>query len=1403
MRSSIPLLAALLASSAVAASAPDPDWAKRAQGGIAALEYRFSWHGGHLQAPNRAHDLRASIRPDGFEIVSRTQGAEKLRFELVLRRVGRSDEPEEVGEGVVAFGDPRAEIRRRGGITEWFLNGTSGLKHGVDLAAPPRGERGEVVLEFSLAGNVTAFPEGSSAVSLHNPQGSPVVHYGGLAVSDARGEVLPSRFEIGLGVLRIVFDDRGATYPVTVDPLASAPAWSFEANQDGARTGNAVSTAGDVNGDGYSDVLVAAAAFDEGAFVDAGKVFVFHGNSSGSLGAPVWGFAADQSGANLGCSVTALGDVNGDGYDDIAVGAFLYDGATPDRGRVHVFQGGPDGLTGPSRVLEGSQTGEHFGVRVAGADVNGDGFRDLLVGAWGYDVLSPFTFLDVGRVLVYLGGTSGIAASPAWQRIGEFETGLLGVGLAGLGDVNGDGYEDFAAGSIGWDGDFIGQESIGAVEVYHGGPGTPSLAVRFLGTQPGQQLGYAVAGGDFDGDGYSDLAVSSSTWDDSGMTDAGLVQVYRGGAGGINAGSLWWSRAGARAFSQLGFSLGAVDANGDGLADLILGSDVWDDGVTNADVGQVLLFHGRRTGFPVAPDWTRNGTQNFAYFGVSVASAGDVNGDGFGDVVIGEYGWDGPEFDEGRASLYLGSAGTPQDTFGVKLGTGVGSEQYGYAVASAGDVNGDGYADAIVGAPYYDSGQVAEGKVFFYPGGPSGLTNAPLWVWESNQANAVFGWAVSGAGDINGDGYDDLLVGAPFFDSPLLNEGAVFPFFGGPFGPDIAAPAIVSGQADARLGSWVAPAGDVDRDGYGDVAMGAPYTDVGSNVNAGRLLVGRGSAAGIQPVFWNVDGGQPGELMGSASAAGDFNRDGYSDLLVGAPGYDLLYGQEGRVLIYLGGSGGLASGAVWSRSGNGVSQASADINLGYSVAAVGDVNGDGFGDWVVGAPGGLRNGGPPYEGVAVLYYGAANLTGVFETWFTEGGQDHAGYGRAVGAAGDVNGDGYDDFAVGARDWDEGTSNTNGKLWVYLGSPAGVSTGASWTQTGGLTNGFAASISAGDFDGDGFSDLLVGAPYESLNEGAAHVYYGNGGRGARRLGRQAFQGNLLRPVAMLGMTDTTGFNARIEAGSPAGRARVSAQAEAKPLVVPFDGLGLAPAGPQLMGAGGAPVSYAITFGALSLNTPYKWRYRVRTANPAFPRTPWLAFRAVGSTQADVHTVCGLWYGDADGDGYGRTSVVSTDCSPPAGYVAQSGDCDDGNPAVHPGAPELCDAVDNDCDRFVDDGAPRPLVTGLVGSKVPDPSPYMVSWSWDAAPGATSYDVLRVWLDDVRALGGFDVNADCACTADNLAGTSVVEDGAIGVPPPWSEAYLVRANSACGTTYDSGASTQSGSRDGVSLNPGACP
>ncbi|MCX7691754.1 integrin alpha, partial [Thermoflexus sp.] len=167
-----------------------------------------------------------------------------------------------------------------------------------------------------------------------------------------------------------------------------------------------------------------------------------------------------------------------------------------------------------------------------------------------------------------------------------------------------------------------------------------------------------------------------------------------------------------------------------------------------------------------------------ARFGVSVASAGDVNGDGYSDVIIGAYWYDNGETDEGAAFIYHGSASGIGASHARMLESNQASAYFGYSVASAGDVNGDGYSDVIVGAIYYDNGQTDEGAAFIYHGSASGIGATANRMLESNQAGALFGNSVASAGDVNGDGYSDVIVGAYLYDNGETDEGAAFIYHG-------------------------------------------------------------------------------------------------------------------------------------------------------------------------------------------------------------------------------------------------------------------------------------------------------------------------------------------------------------------------------------------------------------------------------------------------------------------------------------------------------------------------------------------------------------------------------------------------------------------------------------------------
>jgi FG-GAP repeat. len=192
----------------------------------------------------------------------------------------------------------------------------------------------------------------------------------------------------------------------------------------------------------------------------------------------------------------------------------------------------------------------------------------------------------------------------------------------------------------------------------------------------------------------------------------------------------------------------------------------------------VFVYHGSATGLSTTPSWTAESNQVGAQFGNSVASAGDVNGDGFSDVIVGARFFDNGETDEGRAFVYHGSATGLSTSANWTAESNQVNAYFGVSVASAGDVNGDGFSDVIVGAYGFSNGEAFEGAAFVYHGSATGLSTSANWTVESNQGGAQFGYSVSWAGDVNGDGFSDVIVGAPLFDSPQTNEGRAFVYHG-------------------------------------------------------------------------------------------------------------------------------------------------------------------------------------------------------------------------------------------------------------------------------------------------------------------------------------------------------------------------------------------------------------------------------------------------------------------------------------------------------------------------------------------------------------------------------------------------------------------------------------------------
>ncbi len=596
-----------------------------------------------------------------------------------------------------------------------------------------------------------------------------------------------------------------------------------DADQLNAHFGRSVASAGDVNGDGYGDVIIGAFEASDGGNQGEGKAFVYYGNpvTGLSLTPDSTPDDADQVAANFGWSVACAGDVNGDGYSDVIIGAPYYNGANTDEGGVFVYLGSSTGLSASpySTPNDANQDNAYFGWCVASAgDVNGDGYSDVIIGSPYYN---DGANVDEGRTFVYHGSPDGLSTTSNWATESNQTSANYGISVASAGDVNSDGYSDVIVGAYIYD-QVFGDD--GKAYLYLGSATGLSTTAAWTasGSMANEYFGRCVAGaGDVNGDGYGDVLVGAYGYT-SNQSQEGRAYLFYGSAGGLAA-SAAWTYENNVAGSVLGVSVASAgDVNGDGYTDIILGAPQYSN--PQANEGKVYLFYGSSTIPAATANWSVESDQVGGWFGVSVASLGDVNGDGYSDIIFGAQLYDGGFTDEGGAFAYYGSsAGLPTTPNWTAKGNQI-NAQYGISVASAGDVNGDGYSDAIVGATFYDNGTTDEGAAFVYYGSTTGLSASANWTGDNNIANSYFGYSASSAGDVNGDGYSDVLIGARAVNNGQVDEGALYAYYGSSTGLSATVNWYVeSNVANTYLGNSVACAGDVNGDGYSDVIGGAPY----------------------------------------------------------------------------------------------------------------------------------------------------------------------------------------------------------------------------------------------------------------------------------------------------------------------------------------------------------------------------------------------------------------------------------------------------------------------------------------------------------------------------------------------------------------------------------------------------
>lgn len=433
--------------------------------------------------------------------------------------------------------------------------------------------------------------------------------------------------------------------------------------------------------------------------------------------------------------------------------------------------------------------------------------------------------------------------------------------------------------------------------------------------------------------------------------------------------------------------------------------------------------------------WEQIGPLPYTAFGWSMSNAGDVNGDDFDDMIVTAIDYSNPvetNGEEGKVYLYYGSASGLSLTPAWQFESDNDSSVLGFS-SDGGDLNGDGYSDIVIGCLQMTDPEYNEGEIFLWYGSPAGLNPAgPDWTIEMDQTWALLGGGVALDGDINSDGYNDLVFAAKQWDGPEIDEGKIWMYWGSPTGPVASGWTWESNQEYAIAGFPVNYAGDVNNDGFDDIVIGANQYD-SIDIDDGLVVAFYGSASGLAATpDWSMSSGQKKCNFGHwVDGAGDVNGDGYDDVVVSALLYedDTTYHSEGRIFVYYGSATGLQHEVAWFGDVN-----QPEAQLGYSCAGAGDINGDGYDDVIGGAK--YWTNGEDQEGGAFVWFGGPDGLDTDYCWQGEGNNPLGYYGRHVGGKADFNHDGYSDFMVGAYRFTE-VQEADGKGFVYYGAPRPV------------------------------------------------------------------------------------------------------------------------------------------------------------------------------------------------------------------------------------------------------------------------------------------------------------------------------------------------------------------------------
>jgi hypothetical protein len=507
-------------------------------------------------------------------------------------------------------------------------------------------------LNEATQGVVTASRGGDTKLKWHS-----------LVAWDANNDKIPANFRVEKGRITYGFDLSGAEAPIHIDPIAHNPSnfTELDPSQSNSFFGNRLAPAGDINGDGYDDLLVAQPDYTAPSKpgINHGRVVIFEGSSNGIMqtASSTWPpKSGDTNNEKYGVGTNA-GDVNGDGFSDLVVsGAEWKDGNGDALGRIHVYLGTANGLTSsPQAEIPGDQSEARFGRVLTAGDLNCDGRSDVVAASPFFDGSAGS---GTGRVEVFFGqttsgGNAPISKSNSWTWEGDVSPGLVGFRLSAGGNIDGANCSDLAVGAPVYGSS--GTAMVWTSPLNSGSGSAPPITRTVSAPNAGVGGGIDITG-DYNSDGFADLAVAATQ---EGPNSNGTVRIYEGQSGGL-ANSAQPTIQGPPS-SRFGISMDAGDINADGVDDLIVGASTASSNPNAAnpnEEGGAQIFLGTSNGLTPNPVWSRIHGEKESEYGFSVTVAGnldDTSPNGPLEVAIGAFQHAGPAGpNAGKVYVYEG-----------------------------------------------------------------------------------------------------------------------------------------------------------------------------------------------------------------------------------------------------------------------------------------------------------------------------------------------------------------------------------------------------------------------------------------------------------------------------------------------------------------------------------------------------------------------------------------------------------------------------------------------------------------------------------------------------------------------------------------------------------------------------